>query len=605
MKAKLKALKESLALRPNNPGRVTVETGRNALGLKELVGGTDPIIDIVAVHGLNGHRETTWTDEKSRTLWLRDLLPHRFPNARILTFGYDADTLKLSEVSHLSLNDHGTSLIVELLRFRRNPETKRRPIIFLAHSLGGIVIKHALVTCDSARQGYNEEYRSIKLSTYGVVFFGTPHAGANGAEFQAVLNNIVRIFVPGNSKILQLLKRDSDYLRYLTELYSPISSHFKTVFFWEEFNTPLVKGASIMIVPRTSAVVSGATNSVAIALHKHHIDLVKYSSEHDGAFETVSDQISVMMKSGFLEVTDSWLLEMKMKKIGDKKSAELQQLSDIVHGAGKDQRKVAVLHGLGGIGKTDIALEHAWQSHAAYTSILWIHATTAEVLKHSLISVAQHLIDHLVANQSPVQQDFIEIAHDLGIAGLINGSGLLVYDVESDNQERIVGALSKWLAMEGNDQWLLVFDNVDDIKVIDRVKHFPQSSSGTIIITSRRRGIVHWSTGSFQVEEMNQDDALVLFMTRAQLNQKQLSAADCTEAETIIKELGYLPLAIEQAGAYIWAQGSALDQYLIKYKTNFQSVTESRPEGLEGYATVYTTWQISLQAIKAKKYGGS
>jgi hypothetical protein len=45
MKAKLKALKDSLALRRNNPGRVTVETGRNALGLKELVGGTDPIIE--------------------------------------------------------------------------------------------------------------------------------------------------------------------------------------------------------------------------------------------------------------------------------------------------------------------------------------------------------------------------------------------------------------------------------------------------------------------------------------------------------------------------------------------------------------------------------
>jgi hypothetical protein len=70
------------------------------------------------------------------------------------------------------------------------------------------------------------------------------------------------------------------------------------------------------------------------------------------------------------------------------------------------------------------------------------------------------------------------------------------------------------------------------------------------------------------------------------------------EADAIIKELGCLPLAIEQAGAYIWAQGSALAEYLLEYKSNFQSVTESRPEGLEGNATVYTTWQISLDAIK-------
>ena len=105
----------------------------------------------------------------------------------------------------------------------------------------------ALVTCNSARQGHNEEQRSIKLSTYGVMFFGTPHAGAEGAEFQALLNNIGCIFVQGNSRILHLLNRDSDHLRYLTELYAPIASDFKTIFFFEEFKTPLFKGASILV----------------------------------------------------------------------------------------------------------------------------------------------------------------------------------------------------------------------------------------------------------------------------------------------------------------------------------------------------------------------
>jgi tetratricopeptide (TPR) repeat protein len=79
-----------------------------------------------------------------------------------------------------------------------------------------------------------------------------------------------------------------------------------------------------------------------------------------------------------------------------------------------------------------------------------------------------------------------------------------------------------------------------------------------------------------------------------------VSLIELKEAKAIIKELGYLPLAIEQAGAYIWAQGAALAEYLLEYKSSFQSVTEKRPEGLEGYATVYTTWQISLEAIKAE-----
>ena len=204
---------------------------------------------------------------------------------------------------------------------------------------------------------------------------------------------------------------------------------------------------------------------------------------------------------------------------------ELQQLSDIVQGAGKNQRKVAVLHGLGGIGKTDIVAQYSWENCAAYTSVLWIHAATAEVLKCSFMLATQNLVQHLAANYGPGKQDFTEIAHDLGIAGLIDMSGQLVYKAGSNDEEKIVGALPKWLSMEGNDQWLLIFDNMDDMKVIDQAKHFPANSSGTIIITSRRRESAHWGTGSFQVDGLEEDDALALFMTRAHLDQKQLSAA--------------------------------------------------------------------------------
>lgn len=78
------------------------------------------------MHGLNGHREKSWTNSESKILWLRDLLPLQLPNARVLTFGYDADTLKLSPgVSQLGLNDHAASLVAELLRVRAEPEVIR------------------------------------------------------------------------------------------------------------------------------------------------------------------------------------------------------------------------------------------------------------------------------------------------------------------------------------------------------------------------------------------------------------------------------------------------------------------------------------------------
>ena len=206
------------------------------------------------------------------------------------------------------------------------------------------------------------------------------------------------------------------------------------------------------------------------------------------------------------------------------RTKELQLLSDIVMGAGKGQRKIAVLHGLGGIGKTNIVIQYAWQNFAVYTSVWWIQSATTEVLKQSLVTAVQNLIHHLAANHPSGQLDYITIARDLGIAGLIDASGQLVYSPESDDQERVEAALSKWLSMDRNDMWLLVFDNVDDLKVVDRARHFPQSPSGTIIITSCRRGSVHLGTGSIQVEGLEQDDALSLLLTRASIDQKQLSA---------------------------------------------------------------------------------
>jgi len=286
------------------------------------------------------------------------------------------------------------------------------------------------------------------------MFFGTPHTGVNGAEFQAALTNICCIFVSGNSKLLRTLTRDSDQLRILSDLYTPIARDIKTVIFYEEYETPLIGKMSMMIVPAALAVIPGAENVEALPLHKHHIDMVKYSSADDLAFQTVVTWIKSMAQVAVSKVHSSWQQEIRMREPDDQKLAnvclkfglpfqnlqftgrtkELQLLSDIVEGAGKGQRKIAVLHGLGGIGKTDIGVQYAWQNFAVYTSVWWIHSATAEVLKRSLMTAAQNLIHHLAANYASGQPDYIVIARDLGIAGLIDASGQLVYSAESNDQ---------------------------------------------------------------------------------------------------------------------------------------------------------------------------
>lgn len=81
---------------------------------------------IVFVHGLNGHREKTWTTEGSSP-WPQTLLPVEIPCARILTFGYDANVVDLREmVSKNRIGDHASGLVTSLVIFREKDNTVRR-----------------------------------------------------------------------------------------------------------------------------------------------------------------------------------------------------------------------------------------------------------------------------------------------------------------------------------------------------------------------------------------------------------------------------------------------------------------------------------------------
>lgn len=94
----------------------------NEYGIKELAPGQKTDVDIVFVHGLFGHREFTWAGLQNKSiLWPRDLLPTDVPNARILTFGYDAEVFKLgseAQVTNGTMESHAADLCDALARLR-------------------------------------------------------------------------------------------------------------------------------------------------------------------------------------------------------------------------------------------------------------------------------------------------------------------------------------------------------------------------------------------------------------------------------------------------------------------------------------------------------
>ncbi|KAH9233425.1 hypothetical protein K456DRAFT_1838259, partial [Colletotrichum gloeosporioides 23] len=95
-------------------------------------------ISIVAVHGLDGHWRRSWTADNG-IFWLQDLLPNKLPKARIYSYSHNSKT-RGGEVPLTDVSVHGRELVRALTAERI--QTNQRPIIFIAHSLGGIILKN-------------------------------------------------------------------------------------------------------------------------------------------------------------------------------------------------------------------------------------------------------------------------------------------------------------------------------------------------------------------------------------------------------------------------------------------------------------------------------
>lgn len=94
---------------------------------------------------------------------------------------------------------------------------------------------------------HNEHLKAIKLSTYGIMFCGTPHQGTDSASWGKVLVNVASIFRHTSTSLLKHLEKDSEWLQTQIHQYRSISSDFFTIFCFESYPTPLLTGESIMV----------------------------------------------------------------------------------------------------------------------------------------------------------------------------------------------------------------------------------------------------------------------------------------------------------------------------------------------------------------------
>lgn len=180
-------------------------------------------IDIVAIHGLNGHYLQTWTDQRTGINWLKDLVPKVLPKVRVLSFSYNSMlqfSKSTSDVSTFSLQ-----LLEGLTAERQSDAESRRDVIFVCHSLGGLVFKQAyLLASDHA------SHRTLKKRFRGVIFMGTPHRGsaiASWAKGAAKLLELAFLGTSTNTKLAKDLEPSSKKLRYISDTFQVMCAQDK------------------------------------------------------------------------------------------------------------------------------------------------------------------------------------------------------------------------------------------------------------------------------------------------------------------------------------------------------------------------------------------
>ncbi len=227
---------------------------------------------------------------------------------------------------------------------------------------------------------------------------------------------------------------------------------------------------------------------------------------------------------------------------------------------------VQTLNGLGGIGKTQIALEYAYRYCAAYLAIFWVAADPRGDLLADFVSIAQFL--HLPEKDEP-------------------------------EQAQIVTAIQRWF--QQHEGWLLIFDNVQDVAAVQAF--LPFAGQGHVLITTRAQ-----ATGNIavprEVESLEPQEGSEFLLRRVKLLSletplEQIENQQREAAAGITRLFAGHPLALDQAGAYLEETGQSLADYLVLYQQRQATLLSRRGEAsMDHPESVMTTFSLALERVE-------
>ena len=282
------------------------------LTLERVFGSESSLIDVIFVHGLTGDRRGTWISATDGDFW-PGWLERDLEGVSVYSLGYPASLFVKLANAEMDLFERAGNILERFAGLGIGI----RPIVFVAHSLGGLLVKMILRKSSEAA---DEDWHRVSEATRLVIFLSTPHTGA-------ALASVLK-FVPGASSHVDLLANKTGFLEDLNQNYRTLTNNRRdlaTAVYYEKHTTK-----KIVVVSRESAD-PGISNVEPVPIDKDHINICKPRDKSDTVYLGIKRRIRNVVKSAEQSTSGSenltWVEDYGKRSVGDRRDL-LQKLID-------------------------------------------------------------------------------------------------------------------------------------------------------------------------------------------------------------------------------------------------------------------------------------
>ena len=200
-----------------------------------------------------------------------------------MTYSYKADVPSTAgQPSSDRILPHALTLVADLNADRYLINAIDRPIVFICHGLGGILVKRALAFSNTSRAKQVEHRRSIFTSTYAILFLGTPHHGMEVAALEA---DAIHKPTSSPSEFALSLSRGSQILQDIHDQFSPLSKRFSMYLFWEQLKSDFGSSQSYIVSEESAA--PPWDNVERAGIYATHSGISKFTSAEESGFKLI------------------------------------------------------------------------------------------------------------------------------------------------------------------------------------------------------------------------------------------------------------------------------------------------------------------------------